>query len=62
MCPAWSMLLHQEEIHSSGQKKDILTYPTSDILRQIEAPVPTNQRGHYSIASENVDKIEKTTQ
>ena len=43
-------------------KKAILTYPTSDILRQIEAPVPTNQRGHYSIASENVDKIEKTTQ
>ena len=43
-------------------KKDILTYPTSDILCQIEAPAPTNQRGHYSIASENVGKIEKTTQ
>ena len=40
-------------------KKDILTYPTSDILCQIEAPVPTNQREHYS---EDVDKIEKIAQ
>ena len=43
-------------------KKDILTYTTSDILCQIEAPVPTNQREHYLIASEDVDKIEKIAQ
>ena len=43
-------------------KKDISTYPTSVILHQIEAPIPTNQRGHYSIASEDVDKTEKTAQ
>ena len=41
---------------------DILTYATSDILCQIDAPIPTNQRGHYSISSEDVDKIEKAAQ
>ena len=46
----------------SSKKDKILTYPTSDILCQIEAPIPTNQRVHYSIASEAVDKIEKTAQ
>ena len=63
MCPAWSTLLHKEEIHSSGQKKDdILAYATSDILCQIDAPIPTKQRGHYSISSEDVVKIEKAAQ
>ena len=27
-----------------------------------DAPIPTNQRGHYSISSEDVDKIEKAAQ
>ena len=45
-----------------SKKDNILTYPTSDILCQIEPPIPTNQRGHYSIISEDVDKIGKTAQ
>ena len=44
------------------KKDDILTYATSDILCQIDAPIPTNQRGHYLISSEDVDKIEKAAQ
>ena len=44
------------------KKPDILTYATSDILCQIDAHIPTNQRGHYLISSEDVDKIEKAAQ
>ena len=44
------------------KKDDTLTYATSDILCQIDAPIPTNQRGHYSISYEDVDKIEKAAQ
>ena len=44
------------------KKDDILAYATSDILCQIDAPIPTKQRGHYSISSEDVVKIEKAAQ
>ena len=44
------------------KKDNILTYATSDILCQIDATIPANQRGHYSISSEDVDKIEKAAQ
>ena len=46
----------------SPKKDNILTYATSDILCQIEASIATNQSGHYSISSEDVDKIEKAAQ
>ena len=45
-----------------AKKDGILTYATSDILCQVDAPIPTNQMGHYLISSEDVDKIEKAAQ
>jgi len=43
-------------------KEDILPYVTSDILCQIDAPIPINQRGYYSISSDDMSKIENKRQ
>jgi len=39
--------------------EDVLSYAISDILCQIDAPVPINQRGHFSLSSVDISKLEK---
>ena len=38
-------------------KEDIFSYSVRDILCQIDAPVPINQRGHFSISQEDLTKV-----
>ena len=41
---------------------DELPYPDEDILCAIDAPVPINQRGHYSLSTNDFEKSVKCFQ
>ena len=53
---AWNL---QEKVHSSGQReRDVHKYSTYNILCQIDAPTPVNQRGHYCLSKEDNEKVQ----